>query len=131
MSAVRPLVKAMSPVLRVNDLQVAADYYRDVLGFEVTWTWGDPSSRAGVARDGFEVQLAAEYGPAGPPVVYFQVAGVDAYYQRCLERGGQHRDRAGCPAVPDARFSGAGSERQQARIRGADSAATMTPAAAC
>ncbi|MEE9207347.1 MAG: glyoxalase superfamily protein [Gemmatimonadota bacterium] len=87
MSVIKPILSAMSPVLAVNDLQVALDHYRDVLGFEVTWTWGDPASRAGVARDGFELQLAAQYGPPGTSVVYFQVNRVDDYYQRCLHRG--------------------------------------------
>ena len=87
MPSPQPLLSAMSPVLAVDDLRAALDYYRDVLGFDVTWTWGDPASRAGVTRDGFELQLAAQYGPPGTSVVYFQVNHVDDYYQRCLDGG--------------------------------------------
>lgn len=80
-------ITASSPVLTVGDLERAVAYYREALGFELHWTWGDPSTRAGVGRDGFELQLAQEHGPPGPSTVYFTVTGVDAYYRECRERG--------------------------------------------
>ncbi len=110
MSVIKPILSAMSPVLAVNDLQVALDHYRDVLGFEVTWTWGDPASRAGVARDGFELQLAAQYGPPGTSVVYFQVPCRRLLSAVPASRG-QHRTRARRPTLVDARFSGIGPQR--------------------
>src|SRR5205823_6622429 len=78
----------MNPVLAVSDVQKALSYYRDILDFEVTWTWGEPLARVGVARDGFELQLVGDKkGPPGPSVVYFHMTDVDAYYRECQERG--------------------------------------------
>ncbi len=75
-------------VLAAGDTPRALDSHRDVLGFEVTWSWGDPILRAGVARDGFELQLAgAQTGSPGPSFVYSHVTDVDGYDRMCRERG--------------------------------------------
>jgi predicted enzyme related to lactoylglutathione lyase len=39
------------PVFRVEDVLVTAAYYRDVLGFEVDFVYGEPPSYASVSRD--------------------------------------------------------------------------------
>lgn len=77
------------PVFAVRDLREAIAYYRDKLQFSVTWTWGDPPTRAGLALDEVEIQLdAAGMGaPPGPSVVYCHMTGVEEYYNACRERG--------------------------------------------
>jgi len=79
------------PILPAGDLEATLDYYRDRLGFSVHWRWGDPPVRAGVRRDGVELQLDADRGtrPDHPARVYVHVRGVDAYYEKCLERGAE------------------------------------------
>ena len=80
---------SVHPVLAVIDLGVALAYYRDCLGFDVTWQWGDPPVRAGVSRDGLELQLVADgrFAPQQPSYVYFQMEGVDRYYDACVAGG--------------------------------------------
>ena len=39
------------PVFRVEDVMVTAAYYRDVLGFEVDFVYGEPPFYAQVKRD--------------------------------------------------------------------------------
>ena len=56
-------VTKLFPVFAVRDLDEAIDYYCEKLGFSVTWTWGDPMSRAGVSLNAVEIQLdPAEMG---------------------------------------------------------------------
>lgn len=38
-------------------LEEAVAYYKDKLGSVVSWTWGEPVSRAGVALDDVEIQM--------------------------------------------------------------------------
>jgi uncharacterized glyoxalase superfamily protein PhnB len=66
-------------------------YYVEQLGFTVTWRWGEPPVRVGVARDGFELQLVSDYrfAPSCPARVYFSVRGVDSFYEECLARGAE------------------------------------------
>ena len=39
------------PVFLVDDVEAAAEYYRDVLGFAVDFIWGDDASYGRVVRD--------------------------------------------------------------------------------
>jgi catechol 2,3-dioxygenase-like lactoylglutathione lyase family enzyme len=39
------------PVFLVDDVEATAQYYRDVLGFEVDFVWGDDASYGRVVRD--------------------------------------------------------------------------------
>ncbi len=82
-------VTSVFPVFTVRDLDEALKYYRDMLGFSIAWSWGDPTSRAGVALDDIEIQLegAGLGSPSGPSVVYCHMTGVDAYYEACRARG--------------------------------------------
>lgn len=55
-----------APVLLVADVQQAAHYYRDKLGFKFERFWGDPPSFCMPARDGLIVMLSQV--PANHPV---------------------------------------------------------------
>ena len=81
----------MEPVLAVGDLSEDLVYYVEQLGFEVAWSWGEPPVRAGITRDGFELQLACDhrFAPSCPARIYFSVRGVDSLYDECVSRGAE------------------------------------------
>jgi catechol 2,3-dioxygenase-like lactoylglutathione lyase family enzyme len=61
------LVEKSIPILRVRNLQVSLDYYRDILGFTVDWSSGtEDDGFAGISRDGHALYLSqAEQGHLG------------------------------------------------------------------
>lgn len=79
---------SVHPVLAAEDLAAALAYYRDKLGFTVAWQWGSPPFRAGVTRDGLELQLTSDPDtrPKSAGNLYFHVTGVEAYYRQCVKR---------------------------------------------
>jgi uncharacterized glyoxalase superfamily protein PhnB len=82
------VLEAAVPVLSVTDLPEAIDYYERVLGFRLGWKWGEPPQLASVCRDRVEVNLAqSTAAPAAISKVYFQMAGVDAYYHQVTTAG--------------------------------------------
>ncbi|MEW6268099.1 MAG: VOC family protein [Thermodesulfobacteriota bacterium] len=86
-----PLLQSVVPILAVDDLEAALAWYRDVLGFAVAWTWGEPPYLAGVCRDRVELQLARRgtVGPPGPSQVYVRMTGIDACYRRLAAAGAE------------------------------------------
>ena len=82
-------ITRLFPVFTVRNLDEALAYYRDRLGFSVSWTWGEPASRAGVTLDEVEIQLegAGLGAPSGPSVVYCHMVDVETYYEACRSRG--------------------------------------------
>jgi uncharacterized glyoxalase superfamily protein PhnB len=85
------VVTSVVPIVAVRDLDEAIGWFRDAVGFEVVWRWGDPATRAGVARNGHEIQLVADGigAPPGASRVYCQVRGVDWYRERCRAGGAE------------------------------------------
>ncbi len=45
------LLSHAATVFPVSNMQQSLDYYRDILGFEVTFSWGDPVSYSVLKRD--------------------------------------------------------------------------------
>ncbi len=83
-----PVLETAVPILSVTDLSEALDYYERVLGFQVGWKWGEPPHLASVCRDRVEVNLSqSSEATAGVSKVYFQMAGVDAYYNHVTMAG--------------------------------------------
>jgi uncharacterized glyoxalase superfamily protein PhnB len=80
-----------TPILAVEELKSAIDYYKTVLGFELAWTWGEPAYLAGLCRERVTMHLGqqGQAGPPGPSNVYFSLRGVDAYYARLREAGAE------------------------------------------
>jgi uncharacterized glyoxalase superfamily protein PhnB len=89
MSADKPAVlEAAVPILSVADLSDALEYYERVLGFRVGWRWGEPPRLASVCRDRVELNLSrSPEAKPGASRVYFQMAGVDTYYERITVAG--------------------------------------------
>lgn len=89
------IYQEVKPTFLVGDLQVAAKFYCDVLGFEKKWAWGEPEVRVGVGPmdnlngQDFEINLINDpkIGPSGTSFVYFHVKGIEAIHQRCLHHG--------------------------------------------
>ena len=78
-------------VFVVRDVVQNVDYYRDVLGFQVGFTYGAPVFYAGLERDGAVIHLQAASHTkrqAGQGSVYIFVDGdVDALFREFADRG--------------------------------------------
>ena len=94
MSTIR--FKAAVPQFTVPDVVTTAEYYRDVLGFQIAGYWADPPVFAIVARD--DVQLffnradgsAARTGRAhGAYDAYIHITGVEALATDLRTRGAE------------------------------------------
>jgi uncharacterized glyoxalase superfamily protein PhnB len=82
------VLESAVPILSVGDLSEALAYYEEVLGFQVGWRWGEPPHLASVCRDRVELNLSqSREATPGVSKVYFQMAGVDAYYRRLTAAG--------------------------------------------
>lgn len=76
------------PILSVADLRAALDYYQSVLGFRVAWKWGEPAHLASVCRDRVELNLSqSSSAQIAISRVYFQMAGVEAYFNEIVAAG--------------------------------------------
>jgi uncharacterized glyoxalase superfamily protein PhnB len=50
----------INPILNVRDVDAAVDYYTRNLGFEREFVWGDPTTFAGITRDGIEIMFCKD-----------------------------------------------------------------------
>jgi predicted enzyme related to lactoylglutathione lyase len=81
---------AAATVFVVDDIGRASSYYRDVLGFKIAFTYGEPPGYCGVERDNVIIHLfssAGAKGPAGSGRVYIFVDDVDAYHGEVKAKG--------------------------------------------
>ena len=73
-------LKAIAPQFAVPDVEEAAEYYRDILGFRILGYFGQPPVFSIVARDNVEIQLGKSDATAGPAQNSVQREdGLDAY----------------------------------------------------
>ncbi|MCI5078467.1 glyoxalase superfamily protein [Oricola sp.] len=89
-STVSPLrFGRMAPTLAVTDMQVARDFYIDVLGFEIRFENGDPVGFMIVKRDAAELHLTLQraFKPASFNVAHLLVEGVDELHARIAAHG--------------------------------------------
>jgi uncharacterized glyoxalase superfamily protein PhnB len=74
----------------VHDVLRSVEHYRDVLGFRVEFTYGDPTFYAGVERDNVAIHLQAASETKRQPgqgAINVFVTGVDALYQELKSKG--------------------------------------------
>ena len=77
-------------VLVVRDVLRSVEHYRDVLGFRVEFTYGEPTFYAGVERDAVDIHLQAASETQRQPGhggVNIFVTDVDGLYQELKGRG--------------------------------------------
>lgn len=82
-------IESVSPIFSVDDLAKSIDFYRNTLGFDLAWSWGEPPDIVAVCRDSVEITLTQRAGtkPAGASQVYLGVSGIDDYYATLVEAG--------------------------------------------
>jgi len=74
----------------VQDVLRSVEHYRDVLGFSVEFTYGEPTFCAGVERDNVAIHLQAASETKRQPghgAINVFVIGVDALYQELKSKG--------------------------------------------
>jgi uncharacterized glyoxalase superfamily protein PhnB len=74
-------------VLHVKDMPTALAYYRDKLGFAVTFTWEDPPRYVCLCLGDCAIHLNSYVPPAGLSHVAIFCKGVDALYAQLGARG--------------------------------------------
>jgi uncharacterized glyoxalase superfamily protein PhnB len=83
---------AAAPVLRVPDVVAAAEHYRDRLGFEINFLWGEPPTYATTHRDHVMVHFTkSDAVPTPQPDsvsnIYVFVSDIDDVYEELKGRG--------------------------------------------
>jgi catechol 2,3-dioxygenase-like lactoylglutathione lyase family enzyme len=80
-------VQHVVPILNVRDVPASLTWYVDVLGFGLSWSWGEPATYGGVVSGRAEIQFCQD-GQGGPGTwVAVWVDDVDALHDRLRERG--------------------------------------------
>jgi uncharacterized glyoxalase superfamily protein PhnB len=77
-------------VFVVQDVLRSVEHYRDALGFQTVFTYGEPTFYAGVARDGITIHLQAASATKrqlGQGAVNVFVSDVDALFEELRSRG--------------------------------------------
>lgn len=87
MAAVAFKLTGLAPVLHVKDMSAALAYYRDKLGFAVTFTWEEPPRYVCLCLGDCSIHLNAYVPPAAPSHVAIFCKGVDALYDQLVARG--------------------------------------------
>ena len=77
--------KALAPELPVADVRVSQAWYRDVLGFDVAFTW--EQSYGGVCSGPVRIHLCRADEPGSGQVYCLEVGDPDALHARCREAG--------------------------------------------
>ena len=82
-------IQSISPIFSVTDLAQSIDFYRQVLGFDLAWSWGEPPNIAAVCRDSVEIMLIqrADAKPVGASHTSLVVSGIDDYYSTLVDSG--------------------------------------------
>jgi catechol 2,3-dioxygenase-like lactoylglutathione lyase family enzyme len=84
------MLTGAATVLTVSDIAKSIQHYRDVLGFEVTFQYGEPLFYACLCRDEVSLHLAGANATKRPPgngAVCIFVRDVDAIYAELMARG--------------------------------------------
>jgi uncharacterized glyoxalase superfamily protein PhnB len=84
------LFRDAATVFVVRDVGESVAHYRDVLGFHVEFTYGEPAFYAGVERGEVSIHLQAATDTerqTGQAAIYIFVTAVDALYEELRSRG--------------------------------------------
>jgi catechol 2,3-dioxygenase-like lactoylglutathione lyase family enzyme len=80
-------VTGHATVLHVKDMAAALAFYRDKLGFTVSFTWEDPPRYVGLCLGDAAIHLNSYVPPAGPSHVCIFCKGIDPFYARLVASG--------------------------------------------
>jgi catechol 2,3-dioxygenase-like lactoylglutathione lyase family enzyme len=80
-------VTGHATVLHVKDMATALAFYRDKLGFTVTFSWEDQPRYVCLCLGEAAIHLNSYVPPAGPSHVCIFCKGIDALYAQCMKRG--------------------------------------------
>jgi uncharacterized glyoxalase superfamily protein PhnB len=90
MTEEHPMMAGAATVFVVSDMAKATEHYRDALGFQVTFQYGDPTFYACLCRDEVALHLIAAHKtkrlPGHGGICVF-VRDVDRVYAELSERG--------------------------------------------
>ena len=67
------------PVLTVENLDQAIEFYKNKLGFELLWSYGEPATHASLKRDLVEINLHS--GPRNISQIYIYMDDLDSFYK--------------------------------------------------
>jgi uncharacterized glyoxalase superfamily protein PhnB len=80
-------LRGLAAVLHVKDMSKALAYYRDTLGFAVSFSWEDPPRYICLRLDDAAIHLNAYVPPDGTSHVAIFCNGVDALYAQLIAQG--------------------------------------------
>src|ERR1700692_3691142 len=80
-------ITGLAPVLHVKDMTEALAYYRDKLGFSVTFAWEDPPRYVCLHRGDAALHLNSYVPPTAASIVCIFCKGVDALHDDLISRG--------------------------------------------
>jgi len=74
-------------ILFSRNIGESIKYYKEVLGFEHSWEWGDPTDFGGIVKD--DVELFFCLNGQGSPGTWMAIVveDVDSYYEMIKEKG--------------------------------------------
>ncbi len=81
------MMVSAATVFSVSDIEKSLAYYRDALGFAVTFEYGEPTYYACLCRDEVALHLRAVERPPGQAAVCIFVDDVDALHAELVTRG--------------------------------------------
>jgi catechol 2,3-dioxygenase-like lactoylglutathione lyase family enzyme len=79
-------VTGHATVLHVQNMPTALAFYRDKLGFTVSFSWDEPAQYVCLCLGDAAIHLNSYVPPAGPSHVAFFCKGIDALYTQLVAR---------------------------------------------
>jgi uncharacterized glyoxalase superfamily protein PhnB len=79
--------EAVHPTLKVPNVQTAVEFYRDRLGFEVDFLWGEPPVHAGVRLGTVSIHFSRDEPNTNGFWIYLVVNGVDELFEWYTSNG--------------------------------------------
>ena len=80
-------VTGHATVLHVKDMATALAFYRDKLGFTVSFSWDEPAQYVCLCLGDAAIHLNSYVPPTGPSHVCIFCKGIDAFYARLIADG--------------------------------------------
>ena len=76
-----------NPILYSKDVKNSLKYYTEILGFDDSWEWGNPTDFGGIVKDDVEIFFCLD-GQGSPGTwLAIIVDDVDAYYNIIKDKG--------------------------------------------